>query len=509
MAARMLVYKLKNLFIISLRDMFPILKDPIVYLISVYIGKLSSFVYMIIIARILGPAEYGLWNALLPILLYASFLDLGSIFASVKEISFYKGQKKQNEIDEIRNTTFFSVIIIATAVAITLLMVSVFFNKSDRRLSGIFSLMAVIIILNRVRSLLFSNFYADKKFKAASASIILYAFSGILTIILVIKFGLIGVPLGMFTVNLLLLPYLFNRYGPYLSPRINIRRFFSLVKIGFPIMLLSMTYWVFLSIDRVLIFKYLGKLANGYYSLSSTLTGIIILFPSSFGIFIFPRISEEFGATGEIEKLKGFLNKPNIMLAYFIALLLGVLYIILPLGVKILIPQYAMGVEAARLTLIGVFFLSVSVFAQKLLVATNRQLNCFFLTLSVLFLKILLINIFINRNLGIEGVALAANISYFIYSFFILIYAFYYVRNKILKVLIYIFKIFLPLPYLLFFFLCYNYLQQTILLSTSNKILHISISCIILTIFVIMPFAFVVKKNLSMFLQEVSKMGAP
>lgn len=238
--------------------MFPILKDSIIYLIAVYIARLFSFVCKIIVARILEPAEYGLWSIFSLILLYGGFLDLGSMFALVKEISFYSGQRKQNEIDEIKNTVFFSTIITAAVTGVAIFILSIFFAKYENRLLTVFSLIAFILILNQIRSFFICYFVAVKKFKVASVLIIYSTFFfGILAIILVMKFGLIGLPLGISIGNFLILLYVFNKYKLQLKFQINIKRYFSLIKIGFPIMLLLVAYHFFLTIDRILIFKYI------------------------------------------------------------------------------------------------------------------------------------------------------------------------------------------------------------------------------------------------------------
>ena len=360
------------------------------------------------------------------------------------------------------------------------------------------------MILQQIKNYFLYYFIAEKNFKAVSELIFcLTFFIGSTTVILVTKLRFIGLPLGITLGYLLALFYIFNKYKPIFEFRINyinIKRFFSLIKIGFPIMLVVIAYTLFLTIDRVLIFKYIGKENLGYYSIVFALSGFLILFPVSFGIIIFPRLSEKYGAVGEAKGLKEFIYMPTVMLAYFMAALSGLIYLFLPTAVKIIIPQYIPGINAGRIALAGIMFLSASIFAQKFLIVINRQIQTLFIILSAIALKLVLIYIFINRHMGINGVALAGNIIYFGYSIFIIIFASYYCKISLLESMDYLIKIYLPFIYLLLILLISNYFKQASILNIGNEIMHISITFILFTIFVVVPFGYVIKKKLCSFL---------
>lgn len=481
--------------------MFLILKDSVIYLIAIGGSRLLFFIYKIIIARMLGPRDYGLWNMLALILIYGGFLHLGLCFALVKEVSFYRGKEKWSEIIEIRNTVFTSIMIFSTIAGIIIFILSIFLNKSENCLFVVFCIIAFVLILQQMKNYFLYYFIAEKNFKAVSALILSSVFLiGSITVILVTNLGFIGLPLGMTLGNLLVLFYIFYKYKPAFQFQLNIKRFFSLIKIGFPIMLVVIAYTLFLTIDRVLIFKYLGKENLGYYSIVFALSGLLILFPMSIGVIIFPRLSEKYGAAGETKGLKEFIYTPTVMLAYFMAALSGLIYLFLPSAVKIIVPQYIPGINAGRIALAGAMFLSASVLAQKFLIVINRQTQTLFIALSAIALKLVLIYIFINRHMGINGVALAGNIIYFGYSIFIIIFAFYYCKVSPLESMKYLIKIYLPFIYLLLIFVIFNYFKQASILNTGNEIMYISITCILFTIFVVMPFGYFINKNLRIYL---------
>jgi O-antigen/teichoic acid export membrane protein len=264
--------------------MFLAFKDPVIYLIAIFGSRSAAFLCRIIIARILGPRDYGLWNILVLILIYGNFLHLGLLFALVKEISFCRGKEKWREVDEIRNTVFTSIIIISIIASIIIVISSIFFGKHGSYMFVIFCLIGFILILGQIKNYFLCYFIAENNFKAVSASILSLAFVlGSLTTILVIKFRFIGLPLGMALGYPLVLFYIFKKYRPSFGLSINIKRLFSLIKTGFPIMLVVIAYTFFLTIDRVLIFKYIGKENLGFYSIVLFLNSLLILFPISLG----------------------------------------------------------------------------------------------------------------------------------------------------------------------------------------------------------------------------------
>lgn len=480
--------------------MISIAKDSILYLMSIYSSRLIFFICKIFIARILGPRDYGLWSALSLILLYGNFLDLGLVYALAKEVPFYRGKGQTQEINVIRSTVFASITLISTIIGIVILIsYSICFGKSSNNLYLVISLLSLVLILQQVKNYFLSYFVAEKNFRAVSLLIICLAFlNAILTVSLVIKFHLFGLPLGLGFGYSLVLLYIFYKYRPTFKFYIDIKKLFTLFKIGFPIMLIAINYTIFFTIDRVLIFKYLGKENLGYYGIASALNGLLILFPASLGVMIFPRLSEKFGAEGEAKNLKESIYMPTIILSYFMPILLGIIYLLLPTAVKIFIPQYLPGVNAGKIALIGIMFFSISVFAQKFLIAINRQVHLLFIVLSALVFKMVLIYIFINRQMGINGAAIAANIVYFVYSISVMIFTFYYCKSNLLESIKYLVKIYLPYVYLLLLLFITYYFKYK--LTPYSETTRFHTNCLILIIFIFIPFGLVTYKNLRAYL---------
>src|SRR3990172_9615387 len=214
-----------------------ILKDTLIYLLSLYGSYSLVFILRIITAGILGPKEYGLWSILTTLLLYGSFLHLGLNYALIKEVSFHRSRGELHEINEIRNTVFSSVILISGIAASLLVIWAVFFCANKGRICLTLSILAVILILQQIKIFLFSYFAAEKNFVTRSKLIISSPFIiGIPVLILVARLKFIGLPFGLLLGHFLFLSYTFARYKPPVRFVVDLKRFLFLIKIGFPIL---------------------------------------------------------------------------------------------------------------------------------------------------------------------------------------------------------------------------------------------------------------------------------
>jgi O-antigen/teichoic acid export membrane protein len=179
--------------------------------------------------------------------------------------------------------------------------------------------------------------------------------------------------------------------------------------------------------------------------------------------------------------------------------LAGLIYIFLPTVVKLFIPQYIPGIDAGKIALLGITFLSVSALMQKYLIATNRQTHLLFIIAFALVLKIVLIYIFISERMGINGVAMAANIAYFVYSTFIIVFTSRYYKNNFLETIRYLIEICVPFLYLLLILFGLNRLNTLPFLKLDNEIIQLAVYFAISVTFVIIPFGFAIKNKLSVY----------
>lgn len=466
--------------------MLIITKDYINYLAAMYGSSLTFFAFKMAIARALGPKDFGLWSILSLILAYSGFSHLGLGNALVKEVSFNRGQGNHDIITESRDTVFSFMAMVSLIFASFLIVWSFMFARAySADLFIALFILAFILVLQQLKNYFSYYFSAEKNFKAIrELKLLSILLSGVISVALVVRFKFIGLPLGILSGYILVLAYIFNKYRPEFRFQLKKQRFMFLARIGLPIMISSLAYNLFITVDKLFIFKFLGKESLGYYAIALSLNGFLLLLPVSLGAILFPRFSERYGAEGGSEKLKELLYVPMLTIVYFMSILSGLIYVFLPVLVRLIMPQYAPGIPAARIALFGAMFLSTGLILQNFLISINRQMHYLYIVFSALGLKTALLYSVLHQRAGISAVAGMSNIVYFAYSAFIMLFAFSYCcKAKVFASFKYLIKIYLPFAYLLVvLFLPLAIKEQA----------HI----FLLIALVAVPFGFLIKRNL-------------
>jgi len=237
---------------------------------SLWAKIILLFTSAIVSAKILRPDNYGLWIALSLILQYGMHLHFGIGNALIREVSFYRGKNDLLESDKVKNVAFCSMLFFSVITGAIIFLFSIIFaNKYEKDILAALKLIALILVVQQIFDFFRRYFIAINNFEAVGRlKISLSLLTGILTIIFVLKFKLIGLPLALLFSYSLVLIYIFRRYKINISPELNIKRSLSLIKFGFPIMAGVIVYNLFVTIERPLVLHYFGKLNLGYYSLA-------------------------------------------------------------------------------------------------------------------------------------------------------------------------------------------------------------------------------------------------
>jgi O-antigen/teichoic acid export membrane protein len=124
------------------------------------------------------------------------------------------------------------------------------------------------------------------------------------------------------------------------------------------------------------------------------------------------------------------VNTPTEILSYFIAIIIGFAFLILPPMVMIILPQYIEGITALNILLFGTFFISLTHMPNQFLITLNKQIYIVPLVFFVVAIGGLLDYLFIKLGYGINGVALGTGMANLLYYFLILGYAMLHYADK-------------------------------------------------------------------------------
>jgi O-antigen/teichoic acid export membrane protein len=183
------------------------------------------------------------------------------------------------------------------------------------------------------------------------------------------------------------------------------------------------------SIDRIMIAKYLGLKALGFYSVALMSRNYSEGVSKNFNVVITPHFLEDYGKTGNITTASKYLKTTAELMSSFMAYLLGLVYIVAPIFVVYVLPDFTQGIAALKYMLLTTFFYTASPQSQHFLIAMNKQsrlipIACFAIVINIIFNLI-----FLKHGFGITGVAAATTIASLVVFLISLLYALMHIEN--------------------------------------------------------------------------------
>ncbi|MBP1908197.1 oligosaccharide flippase family protein [Methanolobus bombayensis] len=428
----------------------------------------------IIVARLLGPSLFGIWNILLVFLSYSQHSHLGLREAMLKEIPFYKGRMEPERSELVKNTVYYEMIFISLAISASLLLASFLLpdTYSSVFITGL-RLIALVVILQQLYSFYLGLLAANSNFIVIGKITLIFTFLSVITIYpLILMYELNGAIFSI-TISYVIALILIRKTKRYIF-HMNIRfdEIVRLLKVGFPLLLISFMYELLGSIDKLMIAGLINETELGYYSIGVVIANLIFYVPSVIGSVIFPSMMEIRGATDKLNHLKNYIIEPTFALSYLMPLIIGVTYLMFPLFIKGILPEYIPGVNAAKILVVLMFFMSLSTISNKFAIAIDKQSSLFMLQIFALFLNVALNYTFIMIGWGIEGVSLGTGITYIVYGSMVITYSTSKVYSRLTDQLKFFAKIYLPFFYLaiLLFLIEYVLLAEKVdIISTISK----------------------------------------
>ena len=373
------------------------------------LGVVSAFVK----PRLLTPELFGLFNILNLIPTYASYMHLGSRSSMRYLIPYHEKRNEDQKILEIKGAVFYGSLFFNTVLMIILFSFSLY-NSFDIEVKiGLIS-MGFVVLLQWYYEYHIAFLKSHQNFRLIASSTYIKSSVTFFLIILIYLYGIYGVYLSVILSLILVNLYLGikNPFGEIFIFRFNV--FSELLKIGFPIMLFSISSILIRTSDRIIVSSFLGCEMLGYYGIASMVVGFLTQIPGAARDIIEPRLMQNIENNSIEENLKDYFFKPLINTAFYIPLLLGTSYFILPVIIPLILPRYIPGITPSQINIIGSYFFILAFPARGIIVANNWQLKALFLMISVLFINIVLSILLLKSGLGLNGVALGSAISFFI-----------------------------------------------------------------------------------------------
>jgi O-antigen/teichoic acid export membrane protein len=440
-----------------------IAQDVTKYSLVLYTTEFLGMIRFFVMARFLGPYLYGTWSALSVLLNYLNFVHLGAMDGMSKEIPYHRGKGDLNTVKIIKGS---GITIITSMGILTLALISIasFMLKCKYPPVVITGLRVVAVLAFLQVIYLFYDFTlaADNNFTLKSRTALVFTLINVpLTILLVILMNINGLFIALLITYTFRILYLLWHYRiDFAITGIYFKTILNLIKIGFPLLLRGLTNMLFVTADRLMILAFLPSASTqlGYYGIAIIASRFISYFPMAVSQVMFPRLLEKYGERDNIEDIKPYLFKPLLIMAYSTPLLIGGLLFILPLLVRHVIPEYVAGIYAVKILVLGSFFATLHWGMISFITALNKQGKALVFNILSIFVAVILNYIFINRGMGINGVALATAFSFFFLCTCQLVYGMVHCSKGIYNLIIELIRLYIPFIYLLIIFLLLDHI---------------------------------------------------
>lgn len=452
------------------------------------ITSLFGFFRGIIVAGVLSPALFGIWNLFNVIISYSPHIHLGLLDGMTKLIPRLKGKGETESIIQIRDTAFSIVLLSILLIPVIMITGSYFFqDQFSREVIIGFRILSCLIAVYEIYVFLTAYIRVDDRFGLLSIALGSLAVLVFVLIILSFKIfnnklyaALIGVSTAYIIVNMIILfatRYKFQFKIDWISCK-------KMIQIGLPIAVINISGIVFLSIDRWIVAAFLDKVNLGFYGFAFTICNFLFLLPLSITFTLYTRMLHQFGKTNDPKTSKNLLYYPALTISYMMAFICIAVALIMPLFIQILLPAYSQGLSVIIVLILAGFFMSlVSLFAT-FLISVDKQRNVLMMQIIVICFNALINIILIKSGYGILGVAFGTGFSYFIYTTLIIFIALKSTVNQIKVVFNNIIELYFPYIIMLLLYLVFQFVfQWNTIKINSNKYLYVLIFQYIIIIF--------------------------
>jgi O-antigen/teichoic acid export membrane protein len=381
---------------------------------SIILSQILLILRGFIVAKFLGPNLYGLWHGLRVILNNSDYYNLGIYEGMKREVPFYRGKGDLQRVEQMISTTYFSGFLLTLLASCLLIGISLLFsNRFDRVTIISLWIVAGILMVRQLYLFLCKKFESEGRFYSRSKAELLSVWIGVplaigLMFILHIYGFLIGILLGY------LLAGFAVRKGETIITGHRIRIDFSLelLKVGLPIILIGLLLSALKSMDKLMILYFLGRTQLGYYGMAFVAAGFIGFFPGALRSVLYPRLMEKFGEKGDRLYLKGFLVEPSLLLVFLTLLLIGVVYLFVPAGIRMLLPQYIPSITSMKILTLSNYPMALLEVPLFILIGINLQKKLLPILLGSLVFFFGVNFVVLSLAFGIQGVSFSIGLTF-------------------------------------------------------------------------------------------------
>jgi O-antigen/teichoic acid export membrane protein len=388
------------------------------FLFAVILSRAMGFFQSYLVARALGPKDFGIWATLLLVVSYAPILCLGTLESLLKQVPYYLGRNDLPRTHEIESTVLGSLVLSAVLVVVLALLTPLVLPFTSFNVEVWLTIMVLATIaINYFSSFFYLRFSAYENFKMTGAmdavrAACAFVFVGGLGWV----WGLRGVAVGYLLHEIAMFVIIsglnISQHG---RPGISFRKesILQAIRVGLPISLLWWVLTLTASLDRLVLGGMLGATVVGYYAFGISLAGMLFLVPTVVGRVLYPRVNKHVGANANVESMKRVVLAPTLALGTLLINTQIGLLICVPFIYNVLLPKYRPGLFAGQILILGLYGYCLFRNAANYLIAANQErLFLKFIVITLVFNFVFDVSL-VKVGFGMAGVAAGTSLAGF------------------------------------------------------------------------------------------------
>ncbi len=398
-----------------------LVRDSIGFAASQYLVRFLTTARGLVAARLLGPSGYGAWNAIMLIMDYGTYGPAGTYAGLDQAVPARIVDGDAKRLDRVKRAGLFNVVVTTAAFAAAGLL---YFGRSTGQIATDWGFTGVVVVLACVALIAISYYHltllrSHGNMTAVSLWFLLQGTIGVgLGLALIPTQGAWGMLWGWFA-GTLIATLSVMWHGRAVVPLIPVpsRESLTLLSIGFPMFMYTVSNFVLRSFDRVIIFRFLGTHALGLYGLAVTAVGFLLTLPDAIAYVLYPQLVRRYRESGDAAASIGDqVHRAMRALSLLMPAMCALAYLGADDAVEWLLPRFRDGVPALRILCFSAAGLSLANLGSIVLMTLGRQRVLVPVALGTITLGVTLDLLAIRLGHGIRGVAWATFITYAINS---------------------------------------------------------------------------------------------
>ena len=334
-----------------------VVKDGFQYLNGQVVNQATSIIRGVILPNLLTPFHYGIIAMLSLVERYSVFTNLGVHTANLYQVPARRAVGDIEEAERIKNCIYsFSLLMGGLGVLLILFGTLSNAGRLSREMFWGLLILSVIPLLTMYRGTYMTLLRADKKFglmgKATTFSSVL---GSVLVVLLAWRFKVYGVLVGQVLALAALLLFVQRKARFKFKFMLLPKKIWELLQFSIPIFfIIGFLSTFLLTLDRLMIAKYLGIQAVGFYSIALTLSSFILLPPSAISMVLSTRIIES--CSRSAEEAQRQICPALYLIALSTSFLAALLSLAVPCIFEIIFRKYKPGIPSAMILPFALYF---------------------------------------------------------------------------------------------------------------------------------------------------------